>query len=203
MRKGFKAVLLGDQIMVNGKKYTVDELEQLPPELSPDKIAFKENSDTILFYRSDAYMSNFYKSPLSINNIEYTCVEQYFTAEKARCFKDQITVNKIMKAEKPAEMKYLGKHTKGFNQQIWDEKASSVMLQGLRAKFHDNPKLNQKLMDTGDKMLAEASCNDKVWGIGLQMNEPNAFDKERLPGKNQFGNPLMKIRDESIKHANH
>ena len=199
--KGFKAVLVEDQIMVNGTKYTTDELESLPEAISPDKIAIKENNNTMLFYRSDAYLSNFHKSPFTINSIRYDCVEQYFTAEKARCFNDQVTLNKIMKADTPSEMKYHGKNTKGFNQQIWDERSSTVMLHGLRAKFQQNVKLEDKLAKTGDKLLAESSRNDRVWGTGLHINEPNSFNKDKWVGKNQLGNLLMKVRDEVVRNA--
>ena len=72
------------------------------------------------------------------------------------------------------------------------------MLAGLRCKFHQNP----KLLDTQDKTLAEASKNDKVWGIGMAMSDPNAFDKEKWQGKNQLGNLLMKVRDEISRGKN-
>ena len=185
--------------MVNGKKYSTDELDQLPPQLSPDKIAIRENSETVLFYRSDAYLSNFHKAPFSINNIKYECVEQYFTAEKARCFNDRMTLNKIMKADTPQEMKYWGNNTKGFVPATWNEKASTVMINGLRAKFQQNENLSNKLVNTGERQIAEISRNDRTWGIGLGMTDPNAFNKQKWVGKNQLGNLLIKVREEIAK----
>ena len=182
--------------MVDGKKYTTSEVEQLPEDMGPDKVAIQEKNDNILFYRSDAYLSNFHNAPMVIENVEYQCVEQFFTSEKARTFGDHITVSKIMDSNSPSEMKFFGRNTKGFSQKTWDAKASTVMLAGLRCKFHQNPILQQKLLDTKDKTLAEASKNDKVWGIGLAMSDPNAFDREKWQGRNQLGNLLMKVRDE-------
>ena len=117
--------------MVDGKKYATTEVENLPENMGPDKIALQEKNDNILFYRSDANLSNFYSSPITVENIQYGCVKQYFTAEKARTFGDQTTVNKIMETESPSEMKFLGQNTKGFSQTIWDAKASTVLLTGL------------------------------------------------------------------------
>ena len=191
-----KAVLVGDMIMVDGKKYATTEVEKLPEDMGPNKVAIQEKNDTLLFYRSDAYLSNFYNAPMTIENIEYQCVEQFFTAEKARTFGDHGTVNRIMDSNSPSEMKFLGRNTKGFSQTTWDAKASTVMLAGLRYKFHQNPILQKKLLDTQEKHLAEASKNDKVWGIGMSMFDPNAFDREKWQGKNQLGNLLMKVRDE-------
>ena len=191
-----KAVLVGDMIMVDGKKYATTEVENLPEDMGPEKVAIQEKNDNVLFYRSDAYLSNFYNAPMTIENVEYQSVEQFFTAEKARTFGNNITVNKIMDSNSPSEMKFFGKNTKGFSQSIWDAKASTVMLAGLRSKFHQNKNLQRKLLDTQQKHLAEASKNDKVWGIGMSITDPNAFDREKWQGKNQLGNLLMKVRDE-------
>ena len=199
---GRKAVLVGDMLIVDGNKYSTKDLENLPENMGPDKIAIQEKNEVILFYRSDAYLSNFYDSPLCIDNINYQNVEQFFTAEKARTFQDQATVNSIMEAESPSEMKYLGKHTKGFNLNIWNEKAASVMIKGLRAKFSQNQRLQEKLLNTNDKLLAESSKNDSVWGTGMAMTDPNAFNKDSWGGKNQLGNLLMKVREELRKSKN-
>ena len=199
---GRKAVLVGDTIMVDGNKYTTSELENLPENMHPDKIAIQEKDDTILFYRSDAYLSNFYNAPMCVDDVMYQSVEQYFTAEKARTFKDQNTLNRIMESDSPSEMKFLGKKTKGFCQNTWDEKAATVMITGLRAKFRQNSRLQTKLLNTQDKHLAESSKNDRIWGTGLNMNDQNAFSKENWQGKNQLGNLLMKVREE-IKRNNY
>ena len=132
----------------------------------------------------------------------YQNVEQYFTAEKARLFRDQITVNKIMEADSPAEMKFHGKHITGFNQKTWDETSATVMITGLRAKFRQNSTLQAKLLATQDKHLAESSKNDRVWGTGLAMSDENAFNKDNWNGKNQLGNLLMKVREEIRRSIN-
>ena len=199
---GRKAVLVGDQIMVDGNKYSTTELENLPDNIHPDKVVIQEKNDVMLFYRSDAYLSNFHDSSMSIDNVVYQNVEQYFTAEKARTFNDQHTVSKIMESDNPSQMKFFGNNTKGFNQNIWNERASSVMIKGLRAKFQQNQKLRMKLLNTEDKHLAESSKNDKVWGTGLPMNDQNAFDKTNWQGKNQLGNLLMKVREEIRRNNN-
>ena len=199
-RTGKKAVLVGDNIMVEGLKYTVDELDKLPADMGPDKVAIRHEGNTMLFYRSDAYMSNFHKSEMSMQGVKYNCVEQFFTAEKARKFNDMAAVNKIMKAENPSEMKYHGKNIKSFNQKQWDEIAATAMITGLRAKFAQNPILKAKLASTGECELAEASKHDTVWGIGMPIHDPKAHMKEHWLGKNQLGNLLMKVRDEIVNN---
>ncbi len=48
----------------------------------------------------------------------------YIQATKARMFKDDITLNNIMSATSPGEMKALGARTKDSNKDIWVKSAS-------------------------------------------------------------------------------
>ena len=199
-KSGRKAVLVGDQLLVDGLKYSVDELDKLPSDMGPDKIAIRRENNTTLFYRSDAFLSNFHKAEMSIGGVEYSCVEQYFTAEKACMFNDLNAIDKIMKTDNPSEMKYHGRNVRSFNQKQWDEKASSVMIAGLRAKFCQNERLKVKLLDTNESELAEASRFDKTWGIGMSIHDPKSPFKENWQGRNQLGNLLMKVRDDLRKN---
>ena len=52
------------------------------------------------------------------------------------------------------------------------------------------------LLETGDKILAEANPRNCVWGIGLDIHDPDAFDPSRWRGQNWLGNMLMEVRDE-------
>ena len=69
------------------------------------------------------------------------------------------------------------------------------MLNGLRLKFNQNPILKQKLIDTKDKMLFEASKYDGIWGIGFEDYEAITKDKSEF-GRNLLGLALMSLRAE-------
>lgn len=56
------------------------------------------------------------------------------------------------------------------------------------------PLLLQHLVDTGDKLLAEASPFDLVWGIDLRADDMRTFRSQRWRGPNLLGDILMKIR---------
>jgi ribA/ribD-fused uncharacterized protein len=65
----------------------------------------------------------------------------------------------------------------------------------LQQKFSQNPKYLEKLLDTKDSILVEASPFDDIWGIG--MNEKNFLElssesKEKiLNDRNLLGKALM------------
>lgn len=84
---------------------------------------------------------------------------------------------------------------KNFNEEIWDQNKSEIVYRGNLAKFGTNSGLREKLLSTGNKILAEASPMDKVWGIGLGKEHENASFPERWPGKNLLGQALMRARE--------
>ncbi len=63
------------------------------------------------------------------------------------------------------------------------------------AKFGQNPKLRKYLLSTGDRILAEATPVDRLWGIGLTATTPGVTDPEQWKGENLLGFALMSVRD--------
>ena len=54
----------------------------------------------------------------------------------------------------------------------------------------------EKLIDTGDAILAECAVSDLIWGIGISMYDDNRFDMSKWIGKGLLGFALMQVRDE-------
>jgi len=52
---------------------------------------------------------------------------------------------------------------------------------------------------TGNKTLVEASPLDKVWGIGLAVEDSRVHDPKQWQGLNLLGKVLMRVRDELRK----
>lgn len=94
-------------------------------------------------------------------------------AEKARLFKDNETLNEIMKSSYPKQMKTLGRKVKNFDEELWVKSRYSIIVKGNYAKFTQNKDLKEFLIQTKDRVLVEASPYDRIWRIGMSKDDPN------------------------------
>lgn len=70
------------------------------------------------------------------------------------------------------------------------------MFVGNYHKFAQDPQLMQLLFDTGTRTIVEASPNDRIWGIGLAIDNPNSLNPKAWRGTNWLGEALMRVRKE-------
>jgi ribA/ribD-fused uncharacterized protein len=64
------------------------------------------------------------------------------------------------------------------------------------AKFRQNEALGRFLLETGRRVLVEASPVDAIWGIGLSRDDERATQPELWPGLNLLGFALMEVRSQ-------
>ena len=146
-----------------------------------------------LGHRNEEF-SNWYSGTFAIDGIRYFCVEQYMMAKKALLFNDLDVYQKIMASTDPGECKDLGKLVRNFNSSTWDSCKYEIVYNANYAKFHQNPELMAKLAATGAAVMAEASPLDKIWGIGMTADDPDARNPQKWKGENLLGKILMEIR---------
>jgi ribA/ribD-fused uncharacterized protein len=155
----------------------------------------KETATHIYFFSDKDYMSNFYYSDFVVNNTKYICNEQYIMAQKALLFNDNDAFNQIMQCTKPYNMKQAGRKVKNFSDSIWLQHRNKILQDGLYAKFSQNANLRNKLLNTGNKTLVEASPYDKIYGVGLGENDEKILDENNWKGQNLLGYTLMNVRN--------
>jgi hypothetical protein len=114
-------------------------------------------------------------------------------AEKARLFKDDAALKKILAATDPADQKRYGREVRGFDERRWSAVCYNIVLRGCLEKYRQNPELCEKLLATGNLTFVEASPKDKIWGIGMDKNHKDATKPGRWLGKNLLG----KVHDEA------
>jgi ribA/ribD-fused uncharacterized protein len=152
----------------------------------------------ILFFFSkepeNKEFSNFYETEFELDAVKYKSAEHAFEAVKAKTFGDEEMFEKILKAKSAQSAKSFGNKVKDFKEETWKEKQDEVMKTVLRAKFTQNLELRKKLLDTEDKVLANADSRDKYWGIGTSANTSMAKDPKKWKGENKLGVMLMELR---------
>ena len=58
------------------------------------------------------------------------------------------------------------------------EEGYNLCMEGVKAKFHQNPDLLNMLRTTSLKLLAEGTL-DKTWGTGVHLRDTNALYRNR------------------------
>lgn len=154
----------------------------------------KTRDGFLLFWGSEDWPSQWHLVDFEIDGRRYNCAEQWMMAEKARTFGDDRRLAMILAATSPREQKNVGRQVSNFDAQIWESKCKSVVFRGSHAKFTQNPDLERLLLETGDLRLVEASPSDRIWGIGLSEDHPDATRPGSWRGKNWLGKALMKVR---------
>ena len=127
--------------------------------------------------------------------VEFSSMEQYMMYRKAVCFGDEAIAAKILATSDAAEIKALGRLVLGYDDNWWNGVRQIIVYEGLLAKFSQNVALEKQLKETEKAVLAECAVKDRIWGIGLSMNDPNRFDRDRWQGQNLLGYTLMMVRD--------
>src|SRR5262245_47966360 len=137
--------------------------------------------------------SQWAKFPMEIDGVAYITCEQYMMAEKARLFKDHEAELATLCSRNPREQKALGRTVRGFDQHTWEAAREEIVYRGNLAKFSQNPGLREMLLASGDRIIAEASPRDAIWGIGMAEDNPGVTDTSQW-GLNLLGRALMKVR---------
>lgn len=144
---------------------------------------------------TETCLSQWYPCQFEVDGVIYTSAEQYMMAEKAKLFGDEEIRDEILSTDDPRKCKALGRKVKNFDEAVWDKEKEFIVLKGNTKKFLQNDALRNFLLSTGSKVLVEASPTDRVWGIGLGKNNPDALDPKKWRGKNLLGFALMDVRE--------
>ena len=134
--------------------------------------------------------SNFAKTPMVVNGIEFACVEQLYhyirlnnAQERAEYLK--LTPNMGLK------MKAIAK--RGVERSDWKEIAVDVMRFCLNHKYQASAEFRKALADSGNKYIVEDESNRKKrpdsWGAVLDTGTNEYY------GKNIMGRLLMELRE--------
>ena len=140
--------------------------------------------------------SQWLRCDFTVDGVAYSCAEQYMMHMKAKTFGDEESAKKIMKANHPREQKALGRKVTNFDAAKWNEVARDLVYKGNYAKFQQNKGLLYTLNESKGTLLVEASPTDKIWGIGLGMDDDRKEDPANWRGTNWLGEVITKVRED-------
>ncbi|MDX2174022.1 MAG: NADAR family protein [Bacteroidota bacterium] len=178
-------------------KYSKDWLKK--------EIAENKKIEYLFFYGHAPYeddtlgkrcMSQWWQARFCDNLYTYKTAEHYMMVKKAELFNDLKIIDQIVKCDSPKEAKALGRLVKNFDSVIWDSNKYKIVKQGNVLKFSQNQELKNFLLETGNKVIVEASPRDVIWGIGMGETNPKSLNPNTWRGKNLLGFALMEVRDE-------
>ncbi|CUJ51422.1 Swarming motility protein ybiA [Achromobacter sp. 2789STDY5608633] len=145
------------------------------------------------FFNESSPLSNWHQRPFRHVGIEFSCAEQALMYHKALLFHDYETAERILETSGQREQKALGRQVRGFDDEIWMANREPIMRGILRSKFKE-PEMKDFLLATAGTRLVEASPYDKIWGVGLAINDPRIRDPGAWQGSNLLGACLEHVR---------
>ncbi|MCR8979761.1 NADAR family protein [Brevibacillus laterosporus] len=140
--------------------------------------------------------SQWYPASFKEDGIMYATAEHYMMAKKAELFGDTVMCDQILQQKHPNQAKALGRRVQAFDDRVWNAHKLEIVRQANLLKFSQHPELKSYLLHTGNRVLVEASPYDRVWGIGLAQDHPDAERPQHWRGENLLGFALMLVREQ-------
>ena len=195
-----KCRLDGNQLVLDGKRYTKETLYQLPKNLEIMKITTKSDEHHVGFFGKLCPLSNFHPSPFLFHGTDYHSTEQLIQHQKAKLCGDKQAERSILSAKTPLECKKLSREITTFSFKRWSENAKELCKEGIEAKFTQNPRLMQALLETGDKFLVEC-MKDTLWGTGVPLSDRQCLNNKYWKTQGLLGTILQEIREKHLAIA--
>lgn len=158
----------------------------------------EQELEAIFFHKPEepyGYLSNWYPSRFTIDEVCFTSAEQYIMYQKCLIFGDLASAQKVLATNDPQEQQTIGRAANGYVEAVWAGMRQLVAARALHAKFSQNDKLRDKLLLTGDAILVECAKSDKVWACGVGLYDTDRFNAGLWRGQNLLGFALMEIRN--------
>jgi len=146
---------------------------------------------TIYFYKEHGplgYLASYSPHGFYKDGVYWKTVEHYYQAQK---FKDENVRKMIIEATTPKEASKIGRDRNNVLRNDWEEVKNTVMYEAVLAKFEAHLDIAEKLLNTGNEEIVEATVKENYWGCGPEKD-----------GRNEFGKILCQVR-ETLRRKNY
>ena len=155
----------------------------------------------VFFYRE--WLSNYQKTdfyyPSKENPIfRFDSTEQGFMYLKALYFGDYTIAAEIYSTVgNPGRCRKLGRLVNGYDDKKWAKVRYNIFADLIYQKYLQDKELRKKLLspEFDGKLFVEASPIDKIWGIGMDEENPDIMNKKNWTGLNYLGQITTEVRE--------
>lgn len=187
------------KVTVNGNKYGMQNIKDLPRELQPAAVYTPRSHNAVVFFTKNSPLSNHHHAPFVLDGKSFVCVEQYLAYSKALLAQNEASAKRALDVKEPAEHKAILNSLRNEVQEAWEKQAPQVILPAIRAKFRQNDHLADFLIETYPLSIGEASRN-QMWGIGMQLEHQDVMDINKWDHRgNLLGYTLEQVREELMR----
>ena len=174
--------------------YGSDNLDSLPLDLTMDqaKTQYVDENKGIAFQGHQSPLSNFYQCRVHYKDEIYGSVEQGITHQAAKNCNMLNTARVVMATQCPYELKRIARDIPVTP--LWGQQKDKILYSLMKNKFVQNEDLKQRLLDTRELKLYEAT-KDLKYGCRYSLREKKHIGPN-MKGKNLAGENLMKISNE-------
>lgn len=157
-------------------------------------ITYDLTNNRIFFWGS--LFSQWSKSIIKDTNcgVTFNTAEQGMMYYKATTFNDSVIADKILKTSNPREQKELGRQVKNYDDSVWKEKRFEIVTQINYWKFSQNRELKSFIISLKDWDFVEASPDDRIWGVGMSVDDEKIFDSSKWQGQNLLGKAIKQAQ---------
>ncbi len=131
-------------------------------------------------YGELGYLATYSNHGFYKDNIYWKTSEHYYQAQK---FSDSNVKKLIIDALTPKDASNIGRNRSYHLREDWELVKQQVMFEAVYYKFKQNEQILNKLLETGDAYIVEATVKENYWGCG-----PNN------DGQNNYGKIIMAVR---------
>ena len=139
--------------------------------------------NTIRFYKEFGefgYLATYSEHGFFKDGVFWKTSEHYYQAQK---FLNPDIKKRIEKAETPKIASNIGRDRNLKIRSDWEEIKQDVMFDAVYYKFKQNKDILQKLLETRDAKIVEATVKENYWGCGPDND-----------GQNNYGKIVEKVR---------
>lgn len=209
MRAAADAEKISTYVLGLSQQQTVDNTQTpaLQPTVVPPAQPKHREEHFVFFWSPEPRSSELgseclsvaYNAPFSLDGHQFHSVEHYLMYERARLAGADTTASTIVAARDAEHLKSLGFSSFAGD---WPENMVDAVLTANAAKFRQNERLGQYLIDTQSSVLVAAVSDDQRWGsvdelrwgIGVDRDDARAKDRRQWQGENLLGFTLMAVR---------